>query len=119
MVLFFAVVTMGLSVDSNPDQVKFNYVMVEKGIEWLKLIRSGAGEAEALDFFMQEVAPTRGCQAIIHHWERFRKWDVGSESCPPWELKQGAWYDNNVFDPEATAMVFSSGNESDSMGGMW
>jgi hypothetical protein len=61
---------------SSADRVRFDYAMVEKGIAWLKLAKSGADDNKLREHFMQEVAPTRGCQAIIHHWERFRKWDV-------------------------------------------
>lgn len=60
----------------NGDLVKYDYAMVEEGIAWLKLVRSGADDRILRDHFMQHVAPTRGCQAIIHHWERFRKWDI-------------------------------------------
>jgi hypothetical protein len=55
--------------------VSVDYKMVETGIDWLELIRSGAGDKEIKRFFMEKVAPTGGCQSIIHHWARFKKWD--------------------------------------------
>lgn len=58
------------------DQVVIDFDMVEQGVEWLDLINSSAPDAEIKAYFMQHVAPTKGCQAIIHHWARFRKWDA-------------------------------------------
>lgn len=55
--------------------VSVDYKMVETGIQWLELIRSGAGDEKIKRFFMEKVAPTGGCQAIIHHWARFREWN--------------------------------------------
>lgn len=55
--------------------VAVDYKMVETGIDWLELIRSGAGDDEVKRFFMEKVAPTGGCQSIVHHWARFKKWD--------------------------------------------
>jgi hypothetical protein len=75
-VLFLCVVVSSLGGHTYVDQVRFDHEMVEKGIAWLKLVRDGADEKTRRAFFMQEVFPTRGCQAIIHHWERFRKWDA-------------------------------------------
>ena len=53
------------------DNVMFDFEMVEKGIEWLEFINTGADDRAVKEFFMAEVAPTGGCRSIIHHWERF------------------------------------------------
>jgi len=55
--------------------VHFDFTMAEKGIEWLRFIEKGATEPEIRQFFLQHVAPTGGCQAIVHHWARFMEWD--------------------------------------------
>lgn len=57
------------------DSVSVDLSMVTKAIDWLEFIRGGADEFEVKDYFMKEVAPTRGCKSIIHHWKRFMKWD--------------------------------------------
>ncbi len=75
-VLFFCLSILGPGAEASQDRVTYDFVMVEKGIDWLKLIKSGADENKIRTHFMQEVAPTRGCRAIIHHWQRFRKWDT-------------------------------------------
>lgn len=68
------------SRDGNPEtpgnHVGMDFDMVEKGIGWLEFIQSGAEEKAIKKYFMNFVAPTGGCQAIIHHWERFREWDT-------------------------------------------
>ncbi len=58
------------------DRVSFDTSMVERGIAWLELIASGAAEAEIKAFYLDQIATTLGCRSIIHHWERFRKWDA-------------------------------------------
>ncbi len=55
--------------------VKFDFGMVEKGIQWLEFINTGAAEPEVKKHFMADVAPTGGCQCIIHHWARFMEWN--------------------------------------------
>ncbi|MFC2158383.1 DUF5700 domain-containing putative Zn-dependent protease [Acidobacteriota bacterium] len=62
-------------VPLDEDEIRFDFGMIEKGIEWLDFINSGADDEAIKSFFMAEVAPTGGCQSIIHHWERFMKWD--------------------------------------------
>lgn len=57
------------------DRVSVDLSMVTKAIDWLDLIRGGADESDVKHFFMDEVAPTPGCESIIHHWKRFMKWD--------------------------------------------
>lgn len=57
------------------DRVTLDMSMAEKGITWLELIKSGADDAAVKKYFMREVAPTPGCQSIIKHWQRFKKWD--------------------------------------------
>ncbi len=57
------------------DIVTVDYQMAEKAIEWLEFIRSGADSASLRKAFMEKIAPTKGCQAIIHHWARFKKWN--------------------------------------------
>jgi hypothetical protein len=57
------------------DIVTIDFGMVERGIEWLEFIKAGKDDLAIKNFFMTKVAPTKGCQAIIHHWERFMKWD--------------------------------------------
>jgi hypothetical protein len=49
--------------------------MAEKTIEWLEFIKKEADFESIKDYFMKNIAPTKGCQAIIHHWSRFRKWN--------------------------------------------
>ena len=61
--------------DGQKDIVTIDFGMVERGIEWLEFINAGKDDEAVKDFFMTKVAPTKGCQAIIHHWARFMKWD--------------------------------------------
>jgi hypothetical protein len=58
-----------------PDRVTIDFEMVGKGIEWLEFISSGASAEAIKKYFMTNVAPTRGCQSIIHHWARFMAWN--------------------------------------------
>lgn len=60
---------------ASDQQVEFNFDMIERGIEWLDLISSGASEESIEAFYRENIVPTPGCQAIILHWSRFRKWD--------------------------------------------
>lgn len=62
--------------DHPEDHVSLDFDMVEAGIDWLDLIQSGAPDEHIKVAFMERVVPTQGCQAIIHHWARFRKWDA-------------------------------------------
>jgi len=57
------------------DSVTFGFDMAEAGVEWVELVASSADDATLREVFFREVAPTAGCQAIIHHWQRFREWD--------------------------------------------
>jgi hypothetical protein len=57
------------------ERVSIDYTMTDEALDWLQLIRNGAGEDEIREYFMTHVAPTGGCQSIIHHWERFMEWD--------------------------------------------
>jgi hypothetical protein len=69
----------GLLANATPvgsrDRVTIDFEMVTKGIAWLEYINTGADEEAVKKFFMARVAPTRGCQAIIHHWARFMEWN--------------------------------------------
>jgi hypothetical protein len=49
--------------------------MAEAAIAWLDYVKAEPGMGNIRQRFMTDVAPTEGCQAIIHHWERFRDWD--------------------------------------------
>jgi hypothetical protein len=61
---------------ANPaEHVSIDYAMTDEVLDWLQLIRDGAGEDEIRESFMTHVAPTEGCQSIVHHWERFMEWD--------------------------------------------
>ena len=57
------------------DRVTIDFKMVEKGIEWLDFISTGASNEAIKKYFMTHVAPTGGCQCIIHHWARFMEWN--------------------------------------------
>jgi hypothetical protein len=59
----------------NADHVTVDFEMVKQGWQWLDLIRTGADEEIIKKDFMDRVAPTGGCQAIIHHWARFMEWN--------------------------------------------
>jgi hypothetical protein len=59
----------------SPDRVIIDFKMVEKGIEWLEFISTGASNEAIKKYFMTNVAPTNGCQSIIHHWARFMEWN--------------------------------------------
>jgi len=59
----------------SPDRVTIDFEMVEKGIEWLEFISTGASDEAIKNYFMTNVAPTKGCQSIIHHWARFMEWN--------------------------------------------
>ena len=77
----FLLVSLALVACSNPvsadavESVSIDYTMTEKTLHWLQLVKGGAGKDELREHFMTHVAPTGGCQSIIHHWERFRDWD--------------------------------------------
>ena len=60
---------------TTPDLVTIDFEMVEKGIQWLEFINTGADDKAIKKYFMSHVAPTNGCQAIIHHWARFKEWN--------------------------------------------
>jgi len=56
--------------------VTVDYQMAEKAIQWLEFVKTNPGMENIRQRFMEEVAPTKGCQSIIHHWERFKEWDT-------------------------------------------
>jgi hypothetical protein len=57
------------------DRVTVDFDMADAGLRWLELVAAGADDDSLHAVFMQTVAPTAGCQAIIRHWARFRDWD--------------------------------------------
>lgn len=73
-VLFF-VSNMTAAPANVAQHVTVNFEMVEKGIDWLEFINSGAKPEAVRDYFMTHVAPTAGCKSIIRHWVRFREWN--------------------------------------------
>lgn len=61
---------------ANPaEHVSIDYTMTDEALDWLQLIKDGAGKDEIREYFMTHVAPAEGCQSIVHHWERFMEWD--------------------------------------------
>lgn len=68
--LYYSVVA-----QENKDIVTVDFTMVERCLEWLEFINTGADNMAVREYFMKNVAPTKGCQSIIHHWQRFKKWD--------------------------------------------
>jgi len=76
--LFFLLSLFWPSIYSNQEKtdiVNIDFTMAEKAVEWLEFIKKGADDKSIKDYFVKNVASTKGCQAIIHHWARFRKWD--------------------------------------------
>ena len=76
--VLLVLLTVPPAVFSDPpdgDRLTIDFEMVEQGLEWLELVRSGADDDRLKEFFMRRVAPTKGCQAVIHHWARFREWN--------------------------------------------
>ena len=69
IVLLSTLILTVLFVHANPtesqDRVTIDFKMVEKGIEWLEFISSGASNKAIKKYFMTHVAPTNGCQSII------------------------------------------------------
>jgi hypothetical protein len=70
-----AVILLGYGSVSAATKVNVDYVMAEKAIDWLEFINQGATDQQVQDYFIENVAPTKGCQSIIHHWSRFMEWD--------------------------------------------
>ena len=61
---------------ANPaEYVSIDYKMAGEALDWLQLIKDGAGDEEIREYFMTHVASTQGCQSIVHHWARFMEWD--------------------------------------------
>lgn len=61
---------------ANPAEfVSIDYIMADEALDWLQLIKDGAGDDEIREYFMTHVASTEGCQSIVHHWARFMEWD--------------------------------------------
>ena len=60
----------------NPaEHVSIDYTMTDEALNWLQVIKDGAGDDEIREYFVTHVAPTEGCQSIVHHWARFMEWD--------------------------------------------
>jgi hypothetical protein len=57
------------------EHVSIDYTMTDEALDWLQLIKDGADKDEIRAYFMANVAPTGGCQSIVHHWARFMEWD--------------------------------------------
>ena len=57
------------------DEVSVNYRMAEEALQWLEYIKTEPGMENIQKHFMKEVAPTKGCRSIVHHWQRFREWN--------------------------------------------
>ena len=61
---------------TNPaERVSIDFTMTDEALDWLQLVKDGVGEEELREQFMTHVAPTAGCQSIVHHWARFMEWD--------------------------------------------
>ena len=70
-IIFF---TFGILPDPIPERVDFS--MVEKGIEWMKLIRGGGDKAEQLNFFKDNILVTSGADSIKKYWRSITKGDI-------------------------------------------
>jgi hypothetical protein len=55
--------------------VTIDYEMAGMMIDWLELAAAGTPEDELRARFLEEIAPTLGCQAIIRHRARFGEWN--------------------------------------------
>ena len=55
--------------------VIIDFETAELMIDWLDLAASGTPDADLRNLFIDTIAPSLGCQAIIRHWARFREWD--------------------------------------------
>ncbi len=55
--------------------VIIDFEAAELMIDWLDLAASGTPDADLRNRFIDTIAPSLGCQAIIRHWARFREWD--------------------------------------------
>lgn len=58
------------------DKISIDYSMAEKTVDWLEYINTGANDDEVKEYFVNNIAPTGGCKAIIDHWARFMEWDA-------------------------------------------
>lgn len=97
----------GFSSPVERDRLTIDFEMVEKGLEWLELIRSGEEDSRIKGFFMREVAPTRGCRAVIHHWARFREWNEEILLTFILEALGRAPTDQKLENPDGTPTMFS------------
>lgn len=70
----FVILLFALTLSAQ-EKFKINYDMAEKCADWLELINTEADKNEINKYFMDNVATTEGCQTIIAHWSRFKKWD--------------------------------------------
>jgi len=75
IIIILAIAVFNRPINAQAENIIIDYEMAEKAIDWLEYINSGADDNEIKNYFMDNVAPTRGCQAIIYHWARFKKWD--------------------------------------------
>lgn len=57
------------------DKVTIDYEMSVRAIDWLEYMRHESDEVRIEEYFMENVAPTEGCESIIEHWARFMEWD--------------------------------------------
>ncbi len=57
------------------DKVVVDFTMAEKAVDWLEFINTDPGDSAIHEYFIKNIAPTKGCQAIIKHWARFIEWD--------------------------------------------
>lgn len=57
------------------DSVVIDFQMAEKTIDWLDYIDTKPALDSIKLYYFREIAPTKGCQAIIHHWQRFTEWN--------------------------------------------
>jgi len=78
ILLFACLVLIGCSGEAAAgpaDHVSIDYAMTDEALNWLQIVKNGAEEDEIREYFMTHVAPTEGCQSIVHHWARFMEWD--------------------------------------------
>ncbi len=55
--------------------VTIDFETAELMIDWLDLAASEASDSVLRSHFLDQIASSLGCQAIIRHWARFREWD--------------------------------------------
>lgn len=72
LVLFSFQYNTGLTSD---DVVTVDFEMAKKTVDWLEFINTDPGDKAIKDYFITNVAQTKGCQSIIKHWARFMEWN--------------------------------------------